>query len=341
MTDHDADAGPDLADRCKALFTDLGLGPASAVTSVTPLTGGVASDIARIRAGGRSYCAKFALSRLRVAQDWHAPVHRSRAEYAWLDRAGAMVPGAVPAVVGYSDRLQGFAMEDVAGDGVYLWKTAMLTGPSQGQEAARVAACLVVIHAAGAQPGFDRAPFANADDFRALRTDPYLRTTAGRHPDIAPALFALADAIDGCAISLVHGDVSPKNILLRNARPVFLDAECATMGDPAFDVAFCLNHLALKALHLPQKRARLLSAMTQFWARYAAGVTWEPLPGIEARVASLLPALMLARVDGKSPVEYLGDTGQARVRALSRALIVDPPQTLADLVSRLKEKMSA
>jgi aminoglycoside phosphotransferase (APT) family kinase protein len=329
-----------LEARCRALYADLGLGPVEAVTSVEPLTGGVASDIARIVAGGRSFCAKFALSRLRVEQDWRAPVHRSRAEYAWLERAGGLVPGAVPKVVGYSERLQGFLMEDVAGDGVYLWKTAMLSGRSQGEEAPQVAERLVLIHAAGARSDFDRAPFENAGDFRALRTDPYLRTAALGHPDLAPRLAALAEAIDTARTTLVHGDVSPKNILIRSGSPVLLDAECATMGDPAFDVAFCLNHLALKSVHIPGNRARLLLAMKAFWATYDRGVTWEQPEDLEARVAALLPALMLARVDGKSPVEYLDGAGRARVRTVSRALIADPAKTVAQLADRLEEKIS-
>ncbi len=333
-------AEPDLDARCRALVADLGLGTAAEVASVTHLTGGVASDIARVVVHGTSYCAKFALARLRVAQDWRAPVHRSRAECAWLSRAGEIVPGIAPKVVGYSDPLQGFLMEDVSGPDIYLWKTAMLSGASRGEEAALVAAPLAQIHAAGAAPGFDRHPFRNAADFRAIRTDPYLRATAAHHPDLAPRLLDLADAIDAATTTLVHGDVSPKNILVRTGAPVFLDAECATMGDPAFDVAFCINHLALKAAHLPANRQPLLAAMHAFWASYASGITWEDAGALQARVATLQPALMLARIDGKSPVEYLDDATRAHVRHIARALILDAPDTIATLTARLERTLT-
>lgn len=330
-------ADTEIAARVRALVRDLGIGPAAAVGAVVPLTGGVASDIARVWVGDRTFCAKFALARLRVAADWQAPVHRSRAEYAWLATAGRIVPGAVPGVIGYSDRLQGFLMEDVAGPGVFQWKAGLLSGRSDGAEAAAVARALVAIHAAGAAPDFDRRDFDNAADFRALRTDPYLRATADVHPDLAPRLLTLADAIDAAADTLVHGDVSPKNILIRAGGPVLLDAECATMGDAAFDVAFCLNHLALKALHLPGRAAPLWAAMAAFHTSYRAGVTWESPATLEARVAGLLPALMLARIDGKSPVEYLDAGTQGRVRRIARALVATPPATIAGLIARLQE----
>ena len=330
------DDTPDLDTRARALIADLGL-PADRITAVTPLGGGVSSDIARVTLGADSYCVKFALARLRVAQEWTAPVHRSRAEYAWLQRAAVIAPGLAPRPIGYSTRHEGLLMEDVSGPGVYLWKTALLSGASTGAEAAAVARGLARLHAAGAEPGFDRTPFHNAADFAALRTDAYLRATATRHADLAPRLTALAQALDVCTTTLVHGDVSPKNILIRDGAPVILDAETATMGDAAFDLAFCLNHLAIKARHLPHNRAPLLAAMGDFWAAYAAGVTWEDAGALQARVAALQPALMLARIDGKSPVEYLSDATRAEVRALARGLVADPPETMSALVARLDE----
>jgi aminoglycoside phosphotransferase (APT) family kinase protein len=325
----------DLHHRCRDLIVDLGLGQPADVTEVVPLTGGVASDIARVRVAGRDYCVKFALARLRVAAEWFAPPHRSRAEYAWLEVAGQAAPRAVPALFGYSDRLQGFAMEYLAGQEVRLWKASLLAGTPPRDEAARVASVLGRIHATGAAPGFDRSRFDNAADFHAIRVEPYLLFTAQRHPAVAGRLAGLAAGLDRAAITLVHGDVSPKNILLRGQGPVLLDAECATMGDPAFDVAFCLNHLILKSLHLPALRTRLRAAVPAFWRAYRPHVAWEPPAAVEARVAALLPALMLARVDGKSPVEYLSDADRARVRALSLPLIADPVPGLGALLHRL------
>lgn len=324
-----------LETRCATLIEDLGLGQAGDIRSIAPLTGGVASDIALVDLGHRRICVKFALEKLKVAEEWRAPVHRNRAEYRWLDFAGRVVPGSAPELYGWSEAENGFAMEYVAGAGVVLWKAELLAGRPAGVAAAAVGDALGRIHAAAATEGFDRKGFENRADFDAIRLDPYLAFTAGRHPDLAPAILHLRDALHAASITLVHGDVSPKNILFRAGVPVFLDAECATIGDPAFDCAFCLNHLALKARHLPGARADLLAALGVWWAAYRPAIAWEAAPALEARVARLVPALMLARIDGKSPVEYLDEAARAEVRSAARQLIADPPADLASLARSL------
>ncbi|RMF40786.1 MAG: aminoglycoside phosphotransferase family protein, partial [Alphaproteobacteria bacterium] len=235
-----------LEDRCRQLVAELGLGRAEDVVSVEALSGGVASDIARVRLRGREICVKFALPRLKVAEEWRAPVHRNAAEYAWLELASALFPGSGVKLYGRSERLHGFAMEYLAGRDVRLWKSELLAEAPDRGEAQAVGDMLGRIHAASARPGFDRRPFENRDDFRALRIEPYLTFTAGRHPALAAALTGVADMLYDSSQVLVHGDVSPKNILFRAGAPILLDAECATMGDASFDPAFCLNHLALK-----------------------------------------------------------------------------------------------
>lgn len=321
--------------RCAKLIANLGIAGADQVLAVKPLTGGVASDIAVVSLPGREICVKFALAKLKVADDWRAPVHRNKAEYAWLKAAAACAPENVPELYGWSAADNGFAMEYLGGHDVYLWKGALLaSAPDQG-EAQAVAAVLSRIHAASAAPGFDRTPFQNRDDFYALRLEPYLNFTAGKHPDLASKLSALVDSLYAAEAVLVHGDVSPKNILFRNGTPMILDAECATMGDPSFDVAFCLNHLILKALHLPAARQALLASALRFWEHYAPGVVWEDKAALEGRIAALLPALMLARIDGKSPVEYLSDQRRSQVRALAVPLITDPVRSLQDLVAAI------
>lgn len=324
-----------LEQRCRSLIVDLGLGQASDVREVTALTGGVASDIARVKVGDRNYCVKFALPKLKVAADWHAPVQRNAAEYAWLQVAANVVPQSAVQLFGRSDTAHGFAMEFIDGDAVYLWKSAMLAGQPLRGEAALVGDMVGRIHAASTAPGFDTSAFQNRDDFRDLRIEPYLSFTALAHPDLAPGLNELADMLYACNDVLVHGDVSPKNILIRDGNPIILDAECATMGDACFDVAFCLNHLALKSLHVTALRNDLLAAIGEFWEAYRPHIIWEQPAALEARITRLLPALMLARVDGKSPVEYLDETARDQVRTLSVPLIRRPVTTLTEFVRQL------
>jgi aminoglycoside phosphotransferase (APT) family kinase protein len=132
---------------------------------------------------------------------------------------------------------------------------------------------------------------------------------------------------------LVHGDVSPKNILVGPNGPVLIDAECAWFGDPAFDVAFCLNHFFLKAAHMPQHLEVLMRCVSVMTRAYYEHVDWEPKTQLELRVASLLPGLTLARIDGKSPVEYLDAPARDAVRALAITLVRQQPTTVEEIMT--------
>ena len=160
-------------------------------------------------------------------------------------------------------------------------------------------------------PDVMKAAFTKETDFFAernfARLEPYLEATARKHPTLAAPLMTLSRETLATKRALVHGDVSPKNILAGPAGPVFLDAECAWYGDPAFDLAFCLNHLLLKAVWNRRAAQDLLDAFDALQAAYLARVGWEPPEAVEARAARLLAALFLARVDGKSPVDAVRD----------------------------------
>jgi len=190
------------------------------------------------------------------------------------------------------------------------------------------------IHAATADDRELAARFATDTNFHALRLEPYLVEAAREHPRLAGQLHALVERTAATRRVLVHGDVSPKNILAGPHGPVLLDAECAWFGDPAFDVAFCLNHFLLKAAHLPAASRGLLSALHGFSQAYFAHVHWEAPAALEARVATLLPGLTLARVDGKSPVEYLTEPQRASVRRAAIALLQDPSPSLETITVR-------
>jgi aminoglycoside phosphotransferase (APT) family kinase protein len=293
------------------------------------LTGGVSSDIWRIDSPGGAICVKRALAKLRVAADWQAPVERNTYEARWMQRANAIVPGAAPALLGQDAAGGALAMEFLPPDDHPLWKTRLRDGHADPLFAAKVANALARIHAVTAADPTVAAQFPTDGIFYDIRLEPYLVATGRAHPDLAGRLDAIVATTQANKRALVHGDVSPKNILCGPAGPVFLDAECAWWGDPAFDLAFCLNHLLLKCLWTPSARDGFLTCFDAMVAAYRAGIAWENPLELERRAAHLLPGLFLARVDGKSPVEYITvEPEKHRVRRVARILLSDPPDTL-------------
>ncbi|MEJ0018602.1 MAG: aminoglycoside phosphotransferase family protein [Acetobacteraceae bacterium] len=306
------------------------------------LTGGVSSDIWRIDLPARPVCVKRALAKLRVAADWQAPVERNRYEARWMQRANAAVPGAAPALLGSDEPSGALAMQFLPADRYALWKSQLRDGDADPDFAGQVAGTLARIHAATAADPSVAADFPTDRIFHDIRLEPYLVATGRAHPDLAGPLAALVAATQGSKRALVHGDVSPKNILRGPAGPVFLDAECAWWGDPAFDLAFCLNHLLLKCLWTPAATDGFLACFDALAAAYLAGVAWEPSAALEARAAHLLPGLFLARVDGKSPVEYITtDQDRNRVRRTARALLAHPVETLEEVRQAWTEELAA
>jgi len=300
------------------------------------LPGGVSSDILRIDLPGRtpclSLCFKRALAKLKVAADWRAPVERNHAEVEWLRVADALAPQAVPRVLGEDARSGAFAMEYLVPALHPVWKSELRDGNIRTETAAAVACSIAAIHAGTAHRPELAARFANDHIFHPIRLEPYLLATALRHPDCADRLSELAQTTAHTKLALVHGDLSPKNILVAARGPILLDAECAWYGDPAFDLAFCLNHMLLKCLWRPQWRGRYLACYDALASAYLARVTWEPRAAIETRAAHLLPGLFLGRADGKSPAEYLtGENGKDRVRRVARRFLLEPTEKLANL----------
>ena len=297
---------------------------------MTPLAGGVSSDIWRVDLPAGPVCVKRALPRLKVAALWEAPVERNRYEWEWLREAGRIAPACVPPLVAHDVEAGCFAMGFLDPAAHPLWKAQLRGGLARETTARAVGERLAAIHDATAGRARVRDRFATDAIFHAIRLEPYLAATAARHPDLADRLGTVLARTADTKRALVHGDVSPKNVLIGPEGPVFLDAECAWYGDPAFDLAFCLNHLLLKCLWTPAAAPAFLRSFDALAETYLACVAWEPRAALEERAAQLLPALFLARVDGKSPVEYItAEAGRERVRRTARPLIRTPPATLA------------
>ncbi len=324
---------PDEAAVVLSALRQMGLLDAGETPAVTPLTGGVSSLIVRVDTRRGPLCVKQALPALKVTSEWLAPQDRSHAEVAWLREVSARWPQAVPELLGEDPATYCFAMSWLPPQDYPVWKAQLRDGCADLATAKQVATLVAAIHAGTAgNPALARR-FAFDRNFFELRLDPYFGAAALAHPDCAPALRQLSADTAARKLALVHGDISPKNILAGPAGPVILDAECAWYGDPAFDAAFCLCHLLSKCLWQAAHRVHYLAAWDAFCDAYLDGVRWEPRDAIAGRNARLLAAILLARVDGKSPLEYLGEAERALQRQFARRWLLARDCTLAAMRS--------
>ena len=180
----------------------------------TRLAGGVSSDIWRVHLVSGPVCVKRALPKLRVEQDWFAPVERNAYEAAWMRFAAAVVPEAVPRLLGQDDAAGVLVMAYLDPASHRLWKADLREGHADPEVARAVGDRLVRIHAASANDPDVAAAFATDRIFYDIRLEPYLVASARAHPDRADALHALVETTARNRRALVHGDVSPKNILI-------------------------------------------------------------------------------------------------------------------------------
>jgi len=276
----------------------------SPVATAIPLSGGISSEIWVVTDGSERFAVKRALPKLKVRDNWFADPARNSVEHDCLAYLERIAPGSVPRILFQDTEAGLFAMEFLD-ERFANWKTELLRSVAHEEDATRAARLMATIHGASFGDAEVRARFQTWPNFFALRVEPYLLTTGSRHPKLRNFFEEEAERLGRTALALVHGDFSPKNILISRERLVLLDCEAAWFGDPAFDTAFLLNHLFLKALHQPAWREDYLRLASVCWSEYRAGLAERFDGDLSSRIGRLLLMLMLARMDGKSPVEYI------------------------------------
>jgi len=313
-----------------------GLLGASEHAVIEPLTGGVSSLILRVDLpDGRQVCLKKALPKLKVAEDWVADPARNAAERASLKVYSEIVPGSTPKVLYENPDEQLFVMEYLGQ--AHTWKADLMSDEVDPTQAAKAGRVLGLVHSQTAGRPALESLFANHGLFDQLRIDPFLRVTGARHPDLGEPMGAMIKSIDEHRECLVHGDFSPKNILIaEDGRLIILDHEVAVFSDPAFDVAFLLNHLYLKGVYSPPSTPDLIDSAKVFWAAYRDITRSALSANLEERATLLLPMLMLARIDSKSPVEYLNEPQRENTRQFAKKQIISAPRTIDEFSERFE-----
>lgn len=320
-----------------AYLQETGRISAPETLAVQVLAGGVSNRTVLVtRPHGESWVLKQALSKLRVPVDWFsspARVHREALGMRWLARVAP--PGAITELI-FEDHAHHLLAMRAVPQPHENWKTMLLAGHLDAGHVRQFAELLAAIHTNAYQQRVEIAPvFDDRSFFESLRLEPYYGFAAEQVPDAQSFLQALIEGTRARRITLVHGDYSPKNILVHEGRLVLLDHEVIHWGDPAFDLGFALTHLLSKAHHVAEKRADFAAAAHAYWQIYQENV------GDAAWTVELEPwavrhtlACLLARIDGRSPLEYLSEAERAQQRAAVLALMTNPPDTIQELSGR-------
>lgn len=317
-----------------AVYLRRRLGPPEGEWRITPLGGGVSNTVLLVEGGERRFVLKQALAKLRVQEDWFADRRRILRECAAMRLLAPYLPaGAVPEILLEDPDNCLFAMS-AAPPGAPTWKALLLAGETAGAIAELVAAILAaMIRVSWGSAEWERL-FGDQTAFDQLRLDPYYRFTASRHPDLAPH-FAARIGQARRRLALVHGDFSPKNFLVSGGAVMAIDFEVIHYGDPSFDAAFLLNHLVLKSFYRPQWAPEYARLGRRFFDLISAALP-PGAEGFEADTCRHLGCLLLARIDGKSPAEYIQDEPlRERIRGFARRIIVEPPPTVASVFERM------
>ena len=308
------------------------------------LGGGVSNIVVRVDFAdpSDSLIIKQSLPRLRVQQEWladRARIHREAASLRYLE--GILPQYALPTVVHENHEQFLFGMT-AAPPGTRTWKDDLLSGRVDTLVAAEVGRLLGTMHQESAVLDQGIPPelreFADQHCFIQLRVDPYHRATALAHPDLAEAIEAEAQAMLGRRLCLVHGDYSPKNVIVTGSdeepTAFLLDFEVVHLGNPVFDLAFMLNHLTLKAIHRPDLAPQYNVAATAFWSAYCSNASTFATRAMQLQREAIrqMGVLLLARVDGKSPAEYItADAQKFMARRVAREILAGSVWSLSDL----------
>jgi aminoglycoside phosphotransferase (APT) family kinase protein len=311
--------------------------------SLRKLLGGVSNRVVQVTwPDGGGWVLKQALEKLRVTVDWFSSPERILVEakaLRWLNRLAP--PGTTPLFIFEDKANHLMAMEAIAEDHEN-WKSVLLSGRITADLFEQFGLLLGTIHRKSAESGPEaRRAFAETVYFESLRLEPYYLYAAEQTPAAANFLKALAQETMCHKLSLVHGDFSPKNTLVWRGKLILLDHEVVHFGDPAFDVGFALTHFLSKAHHLSKDRASLADAASLFWRVYfkeIAPLGWDT---IEPRAVRHTLGCLLARVAGKSPLEYLTTLEAAHQRDVVLQFIANAPTQISDLIVEFVQKIQS
>lgn len=305
----------------------------------TTLTGGVSNRAILVNINGADrWVVKQALEKLRVPVDWFSSPERIHREAEGLRTLADFLPqGTTPGFV-YEDEKTHILVMDAIPQPHTNWKSMLIAGQVHTEHMRQFGTMLATIHSR-AYADYDTLAtrFADRHFFETLRIEPYYRYSAEQVPQAANFIVDLINDTQGHAQTLVHGDYSPKNILIYDNRLVLLDHEVIHWGDPAFDIGFSMTHLLSKAHHLVASRATFEMAALNYWDTYKSNISALFDKDFEARCVRHTLGCLLARVAGRSQLEYMSTLEKAAQCDAVLRLMQNVPTVMPELIKQFIE----
>ncbi len=324
-------------DNVASYLVTKGLCVSGRTVQVEPLPGGVSNIVLAARCGDEDYVLKQALPRLQVEDEWLSDVERIEREVECQKFLIQLLgDGVIPRVVSQDPRNHIYVMKR-APRNRQNWKELLLAGQADPRLAHRAGELLGIIHNRTAHDVTCARVFCGKRFFEQLRLDPYYNKAAEVHPHLRKRLLSLAQELLQGDLCLVHGDYSPKNMLVRDADITLVDFEVGHYGNPVFDLGFLVTHLFLKTLKNRDKFAAFINLVPVFWKAYASKLTRLDASKLEAAFLPHLGAILLARVDGKSKVNYLSAKEQDWVRWFAPTVVTGEFTSLSTLLESFEE----
>jgi 5-methylthioribose kinase len=318
---------------------EKGIAREGADVEVYEFPGGVSSTVIKVTLDNRKMVIKQALHKLKVKAEWYAPLWRSHVEQDCIEYLSSILPhGSVPEIF-FKDYENYLFVMSCAPDGAGTWKSNLLKGNVNQNIARKVGHILATIQNNTTGNSTVKKRFEKNDIYIAGRIDPYYRTVQNLYPELGNRIEEIIQMSLNTRMVLTLADYSPKNMLVKGEEVMVIDHEAAHWGDPYYDAAFFLNHLFLKSVHNAHIREHYFKAINNFWEAYTITLRHMDTDDLERGVVKHLGGLILARVDGKSPAEYLDDGAKEVLRNVSKELITGEYERLSHIMEKIGEKL--
>jgi len=303
------------------------------------LTGGVSSEVYHVKTNKNNYCIKRSLKRLLVKKKWIANTNRIKFEYLWLKHCQNILKRNIPNTYEFNNKKKYIVMEYLKTSQYKTLKQLYFNKIININTIRSISKHLYKIHSNSSNYKTKKTFEGNYKNFYDLRLDPYFNEVGRVYPKYKGYIKKINENYIKHSNTLVHGDFSPKNILVGKNKIIYLDAECCNFGDPVFDLVFFTNHLLIKSIFFKDKSQEFIKLYISFYKEYLSNLSTKNFNSYIDRIIKMTPIMLLSRVDGKSPVEYINKVKIKNIIRKKSFLLLDSKiNSLNDIIKVINER---